>query len=304
MHVVIVGATGFIGRHLCRTCREEGIEVTVLARDPERAEAKIGALARIEHWDPAETPPPADALEGCDAVINLAGHPVACRWTRRARRLIHDSRVRTTQQLVGRINELERPPAVLLNASATGYYGDRQDEPLTERSQAGSGFLASVCCDWETAAMGSERMGIRVVPLRFGLVIGRRSPLLRGMLPFFRLRLGAILGSGDQWMPWVHIADTIGLILHALREPAIDGPLNVVAPQQVTNEQITRALAATLHRRVHLHVPRFLLRLAMGQMAGLLLASQYVLPEVAMHTGYQFRFPDIDGCLEDVLASR
>lgn len=304
MRLVVVGGTGFIGQHLCRACGNENIQVTVLARRPEHARAVLGAGIEVVEWDPARMPPPAGTLEHCDAVVNLAGHSVAHRWTRNVRRLIHDSRARATERLVGRIGELDSPPRVLLNASATGYYGDRGDDVLTERSAAGTGFIASLCCDWEASAEAATRLGVRVVLLRMGPVIGRKSKLVRRLLPSFRWGLGATMGSGRQWMPWVHVADAIGLILHALRTPAIDGPLNVAAPNPATNAEFTRAFARALRRHARLRVPRWMLRLALGEMASMMLASQRVAPETALRTGYAFRFPDLADCLEDVLSKQ
>jgi len=302
MRMVIVGGTGFIGGRLCRVCREQGIDVTVLTRRPERAAAALGSIATIIPWDPVQGPPPAEALEGCDAVVNLAGSSVACRWTKAARRLIHNSRVTTTELVVSRFGQLDKLPHALLNASAAGYYGDRGDELLTERSQAGSGFLAGVCCGWEAAAEVAKRIGVRVVPLRFGIVLGRGSEYLKRALPVFRRGLGAVIGSGKQWMPWVHVADAVGLILHAAREASVEGPLNAVAPQAVTNAEFSNALGQALGRRVRLRVPSWVLRLRFGQMASLMLASQRVAPEVAVRTGYGFQFPELVDCLEDVLA--
>ena len=304
MRLAIVGGTGFIGRHLCRTAHEQDHDLVVLTRRPARAQGRLGPHAQVCEWDPAASALPEGALDGCDAVINLAGSSVAHRWTRATRRRIHSSRIQTTERIVERLAEMDHPPSVLLNASATGYYGARGGEELTESAQAGAGFLASVCCDWEAAATDAERLGVRVVPLRFGAVIGRRSPLLRSLLPMFRWGCGAVLGAGSQWMPWIHVADAVGLILHALETPAVDGPANAVAPDQVTHEQFIRALDVVRRRRARLRIPAFAVRLLAGRMAEVILSGQRAVPEVALRTGYTYQFPKLDDCLIDVLAKQ
>jgi uncharacterized protein (TIGR01777 family) len=277
MDVALTGASGFLGRAL--TARLETAGHRVL---PVKLREAVSA-------------PPADA------VVHLAGETISQRWTRAAKQRIRESRIDGTRRLVAALAQLPRPPRALIAASAIGIYGARGDEILTETSAPGTGFLAEVCEEWERAAREAEALGTRVVSLRFGFVLGRGGALAR-MLPAFRLCAGGRLGSGRQWMSWIHLEDALGLIEFALAADGVSGPLNATAPEPVSNADFTHRLAAALHRPAIMPVPAFALKLLFGEMAGLLLASQRVEPRAALDAGFRFRYPELAGALANVLA--
>lgn len=298
MHVVVAGGTGFIGRALVDALLREGRRVTVLTRrSEEEARRVLPGGAAVVGWQGNEdtAPLPADA----DAVVNLAGAGIARRWTRAAKRLILDSRVRTTEAVV-RALQRAGGPRVLVNASAVGYYGPRGDERVTEREGPGDDFLARVCRAWEAAAVEAERAGVRVVRLRTGFVVGRGGGLRLMALPF-RLFVGGPLGSGRQWMPWIHIEDVVGMIRFALDRDDVSGPLNVSAPEPVRNRDFARALGRVLGRPSVFPAPALALRLVMGEAADMILTGQRSVPEAALAAGYRFRFTDPEAALRDVL---
>lgn len=241
--------------------------------------------------------PPREALEGADAVVNLAGEPVAQRWTTAARKQIFDSRVNGTRELVRAISQMGRKPATLISMSAVGYYGDRGEEELSESSPPGTDFLAGVCQAWEAEALRAEEDGVRVVCLRLGVVIGPGGGALSKMLPAFRLGLGGPLGTGRQWMPWVDIADVAGLVSFALANGSLRGPMNTVSPHPVRNADFTAALGRSLRRPAILRVPSFALQLALGEMSGMLLWGQKVFPQAASQAGYEFLVPSVETSL-------
>jgi uncharacterized protein (TIGR01777 family) len=297
MRALVTGATGFIGRRLVAKLDH----AVVLTRDPARAQSSFTA-AEAYAWSPEAGPPPDEAFQGVDVVFNLAGEPVAGRWTAERKRRIRESRVVGARNLVAALAAQKERPRLLVSASAVGYYGDRGDDELDEGSTAGRGFLAEVCADWEREALAAERLGIRVVCVRTGVVLARGGGALDKMLTPFRLGLGGRLGSGRQWMPWIHRDDVVGIMLHANREESVRGAINAVGPRPVTNAEFTRALGHALHRPALLPVPRTGLRMAFGEMSEILTASQRVLPKVAMRTGYAFRFSELDQALNAALA--
>jgi uncharacterized protein (TIGR01777 family) len=244
--------------------------------------------------------PPAESLREADVIIHLAGEPVAQRWTAEAKRRIRESRVVGTRNLVEALAALPRRPEALICASAIGYYGSRGDEILTESSAPGSGFLPEVCVAWEKEAQAAEALGIRVVRVRTGLVLAADGGALQRMLPPFRMGVGGRLGSGRQWMSWIHLEDLTGLFQFAV-ESQVRGPLNAVAPHAVTNSDFTRELARALRRPAVFPVPEFALRLLFGEMADVLLASQRVAPAAAEAAGFRFRFPQLAPALEGLL---
>jgi uncharacterized protein len=302
MKVLITGATGLIGKALRKALLAEGHEIVVLTRNPARATDLAGTKAFA--WQPEQERPPTEAFEGITAVIHLAGENVAARWTPEHKRRIHDSRVLGTRNLVLEMRQSPKPPAILISSSAVGFYGDRGDAQLTEQAAPGTGFLVDVCRSWEAEIGQAQTFGVHTVALRTGVVLSRAGGALKTMLPAFQFGVAGKLGTGRQWFPWIHIADIVGLIQHALLHDGVHGPLNGVAPNPVTNEEFTKELAAVLNRPAFIPVPKFALQLLFGEMAAVMLASQRVLPTAALHSGYRFRFPWLREALDDLFAPR
>jgi uncharacterized protein (TIGR01777 family) len=297
VRVVVSGSTGLVGSALLDTLRARGDDVIPLVRRT--------AGPGEARWDPVAGTIDAGALDGADAVVHLAGAGLGeRRWSAARRTEIMASRVDSTTLLCRTMVTLDHPPAVLVNASAVGYYGDRGSEELTEASTPGTGFLAEVCRAWEDATTAAVDAGIRVVRLRSGVVLSAAGGALRRQLPLFRAGVGGRLGHGDQWLSWISLADEVGAIVHVLTDTTLDGAVNATAPSPVTNRQFTAAVGRALHRPTPLAVPAFALRLALGaDMASeMVLAGQRVLPTRLSGTGYVFRHPDIDRALEAVLA--
>jgi uncharacterized protein (TIGR01777 family) len=242
------------------------------------------------------------SVSGFDAVIHLAGETIVGRWTEAKKARIRDSRILGTRHLAEALSKAPQPPRVLISASAIGYYGDRGEEILLEDSRPGAGFLAEVCREWEAASQPANDAGIRTVQMRFGVVLSPRGGALSKMLPPFRMGLGGKIGSGRQWWSWIDVKDLVGAIHHVLRSDLLRGPVNVVAPKPVRNEEFTKSLAAVLSRPSIFPMPAFAARLALGQMADeLLLASQHVEPAKLVATGYSFQYPGLKPALEAIL---
>jgi hypothetical protein len=296
MKIAIAGASGLIGSALGSRLRAQGHDVRRLVR---RAVAAPDEIA----WHPEKGELDPHSLAGTDACINLAGENIgAGRWTAQRRERILRSRVDATRTLVAALTRLARKPDVLLNASAAGFYGDRGDETLTEASASGHGFLAEVCRAWETEAQAAAAASVRVVRLRFGVVLAPGGGALAKMLPLFRCGLGGRWGSGEQWMSWVHIDDVVGVIQHALSDPRCTGPLNVAAPGAVTNAEFAATLGRVLQRPAILPAPAWVLRLVFGRMADeALLASVRTMPRQLSAVGYSFRHPTLEGALRAVV---
>jgi len=292
----VTGATGFVGRSLLPALRGAGVEVSAWVRGP----APAGAIAVPVEGGAEAT---VRAIDEADAIVNLAGEPIAGhRWTAARRRRLVASRVETTRAIRHALGVATARPRVLVSASAVGIYGDRGDEVLTESSPPGAGFLAELCQAWEGEALAAASAMTRVVVLRIGVVLGPGGGALEKMVPVFRARLGGRLGSGRQWMSWVHVADVVGAIRMALERDDLSGPINVVSPAPVRNAEFSHALGHVLHRPSFLRAPAFALRLALGEMAdALLLSSQRVIPARLQAAGYQFRFPSLDAALADLL---
>ncbi|QSA96614.1 TIGR01777 family oxidoreductase [Methylococcus sp. EFPC2] len=297
MHFLITGGTGFIGRALCADLLAQGHELTVLSRQPsERVRGVCGPVTPLGSLDLICD----DARY--DAVINLAGEPIAdSRWTAARKAQLRASRVDVTRELVGRLARLRHKPDTLLSASAIGYYGDQGDTPLDESSPPHVEYTHTLCLEWEAEARKAETLGIRVCVLRSGLVVGRDGGFLKKMLPLFRAGLGGRIGDGKQWMSWIHLADHIAIQNFLLKDPQLSGAFNLTAPDPVTNAEFTRILAQSLKRPAGLPVPAAMLKLMLGELAGLLLGGQRVLPERILRAGYAFRFPHLQPALEDVL---
>lgn len=296
--IAISGASGLLGRALTANLGAAGFQVVRLVRH----DAAPGEIA----WDPDAGRLDPAALDGVHAVIHLSGESIAQRWTPGRMRRIWDSRTRSTDLLARTLGRLDRKPAVFLSSSAVGIYGDRHNELLTEESAVATGassFLASVCRAWEDATEPARAAGIRTIRLRIGIVLSPAGGALRLMLPPFRLGLGGRLGSGTQWMSWISLDDVLGAIRHVLEKPQLHGPVNLVAPSPVTNDEFTRCLAGVLRRPAVLPVPAGALRLALGQMAEeTVLAGQRVAPQRLQATGYSFLYPELEGALRHLLA--
>ncbi len=296
MKILVAGAGGLVGSALVLSLESDGAEINRLVRSSPKAN-------EIE-WHPNHGGIDATRLEGFDAIINLAGENIAeGRWTDEKKRKIRDSRVDGTHRLSEAIAKLATKPRVFLCASATGFYGDRDDEILDETSDSGGGFLANVCRDWEGATEPAAKAGVRVVNLRFGPILAREGGMLGKMLTPFKLGMGGKVGSGKQYISWVAIDDVIGAIKLALADESIHGPLNVVSPNPVTNEEFTKTLGEVLSRPTVMSIPAFAARLAFGEMADeMLLVSQRVAPKKLNEAGYQFKHPELESALRHYLA--
>ena len=300
MRVLITGVTGYLGGNLCEALVRAGHEVTGTSRDPERALRQVRGLAEATAWEPSTDVLSAGALRGVEAVVHLVGERVAGRWTPAKKRRIYDSRVEGTRNLVRGIEAVDERPGVLISGSAVGYYGGRGDDELIEAEPPGHDFLALVSRDWEAAAMEAAPLGVRVVPVRNGLVIGDGSPFLKAMLPLFRLRLGGRLGSGSQWWPWVHVDDVSGLIRYAIEHDTLQGPLNVTAPAPVQQREFAKALGRVLRRPAWVPAPALALKLVLGEFSTEVLTSKRVLPEAAERAGYLFAHRELEAALRDI----
>lgn len=296
--ILLGGASGLIGSALVRMWAGDQIHPTLLVRRKTSSEHEIS-------WDPSSDSPVSDPdlLEGFDAVVHLSGASIAAhRWTGKYKREIVDSRVVSTRKLVNLLRMRKRPPKVLLCASATGIYGSRGEEILREDSAPGTGFLAETCKAWEDAANEARQAGIRVVPLRFGVVLTAEGGALTKMLPPFRLGLGGKLGSGRQWMDWITLRDVTRVITYLLENESVSGPVNMTAPHPVTNEEFTRALGHALHRPAIFTVPAFALRIGLGEFADEgLLASVRAIPERLTSAGFIFQDTEIGPALRSIL---
>src|SRR2546429_9537900 len=296
MKVAISGASGLVGTALIPALEAKGHEVTRLVRTAPRA-------GEIE-WHPNKDEVSAASLEGFDIIINLAGENIAGgRWTDEQKRKIRDSRVNGTHLLTEAIAKMERKPRAFVCASATGIYGDRGDEVLDEQSESGGGFLAGVCREWEMACELAVKAGVRVVNLRFGPILAREGGMLSKLLTPFKMGMGGRVGSGKQYISWVAIDDVVAAMMLALKDESIRGPLNIVSPNPVTNEEFTKTLGHVLSRPTALAMPAFAVRLAFGEMADeMLLASQRVLPKRLSDASYRFKYPELEGALRKHLA--
>jgi uncharacterized protein (TIGR01777 family) len=297
MHILITGGTGLIGRHLSKALLAEGHQLTVLSRHPETVAVKCGAavqaMASLDKWQPAQT---------FEAVINLAGEPIVdAYWSATRKQVLRDSRIALTEKLVQCIAAAKQKPSVLLSGSAVGYYGNGGDKELFESSSAGNDFAAKLCRDWEVSALAAKVSGLRVCLLRTGLVLSRNGGLLGKMLLPFKLGMGTRLGNGKQWQSWVHIDDYVAMVLRLLQDEQLSGPFNMTAPNPMTNAEFTQVLARTVRRPAFFVAPDFMLRLAMGERAALLLEGQRALPANLTDAGYQFKYPKLGKALDDLL---
>lgn len=292
--ILISGASGLIGSALVSAFESYGNDVTRLVRRPARTANEV-------QWDPMQTVPPG-LISGFDAVIHLSGESVVGRRSAAKKKRIRDSRVVSTRNLSQAMASAEKKPSLFVCASAIGYYGNRGDEILTEESASGSGFLAEVSREWEAATEAAAGAGIRTVNLRIGIVLSRDGGALKPMLLPFRMGLGGRIGSGRQWWSWIHIADLVAAAQHIFQTASIHGPLDMTAPNPVTNTEFTQTLAHVLHRPAILPIPGFAARLAFGEFADEgFLASARLQPERLLATGFKFQFPDLRSALENLV---
>jgi uncharacterized protein (TIGR01777 family) len=286
-----------IGRALVRELRERGDEVIALSRDPERAAAPLGVEAQA--WrDPKGEPPPPDSLRGSDAVAHLLGETVAQRWTEAAKREIRDSRILSTRQLVAGLAELspDERPRVLVSQSATGFYGPRGDERLSEEAAAGDDFLAKVVRDWEAEAQRAVELDMRVVTTRTGVVLSEQGGALEKMLPFFKLGIGGPVAGGKQYVPWVHLDDVVGALVACI-DGDLSGPVNVTAAEPATNRELSKTLGKVLKRPAFAPVPGLAVEALYGEMAMIVTTGQRAVPARLEQSGYRFRRPSLEAAL-------
>jgi uncharacterized protein (TIGR01777 family) len=301
VRVLVSGASGFIGSALCDALLARGDTVVGLSRDPQRARATNPSV--LWHaWEPTLERPPAEALENVDGVVNLEGEKINQRWTDDAKRRIMESRRVGTHNLVAAIAAMERKPKVLVNQSAIGFYGDRGEAMVDESAEPGEGYDAEVVREWEAAAREAESTGVRLVIVRTGHVLDPRGGLLGELLPPFKLGVGGPIAGGRQYMSWVHIDDEVGILLWALEDERVSGVVNSTAPKPVTNREFSHAIGRALHRPASVPVPGFVLDLKFGSEFGKVLrGGQRVMPRRALDLGYVFKYPEIDGALQNLL---
>jgi uncharacterized protein (TIGR01777 family) len=298
MKTLITGASGFLGQNIVNSLSS----FKVLSRTPERARAVLGHETDVTPWNPSQEIAPVTAFDGVDTVIHLAGENVGVgRWTEKKKRRIRDSRVLGTRNLIAGMARSPHRPRTLISASAIGIYGDQGDDSITEHGSRGSSFLSNVCADWEREASLAADLGVRTVFLRFGILLGNEGGALPRMVTPFKWFVGGRLGSGHQYMSWIHISDAVRAVLWAASHGSVRGPINVVAPSASTNREFTSALAGALNRPALFPVPGFALRLVAGEFAGELLASHRVAPQVLLDRGFTWQHPSLDGALNDLL---
>ncbi len=308
MQIFVMGGTGLIGSSLVDRLSERGDRVVLLTRRPTHAQERWGSQCTIVEGDPMKAGPWMQAVKDCDAAINLVGESIfAHRWNDEFKKLLRDSRIRSTENVVRALMQSPKTsagnPKVLVNGSAIGFYGPCGDEELTEEGLAGGDMLGQLALEWEQAASLAETAGIRVTRIRTGVVLDKDGGALPQMLTPFKLGLGGPIGSGKHWFSWIHIDDEVGIILLALDHPGAIGPINATASHPVTNKEFSKALGRALHRPAILPAPPFMLKLRFGEVADILTTGQRVIPAKALGLSYQFKFPDIDGALKNLLGS-
>ena len=302
MRIAVLGATGFIGRALVRRLLAHGDDVLALTRWPGAAERILGRAVKVVKWSPGFDSSWGEAIEGYDAVINLAGEPIfGRRWTPSQKTKILKSRTETTAGIIKAIRRADHRPDVLVNTSAIGYYGPHPEKIIDETAPPGEDFLAEVCRAWEEEVEDDDTESVRTVRIRAGVVLGRGGGALKKMITPFRMFFGGPIGSGRQWVSWIHLDDLIGMYLWALSNPSVEGPLNGTAPQPVTNREFAHTLGKILGRPSWIPVPAIALRLILGEAADALLQGRRVLPQRALAMGYKFQFTTLEDSLRNIL---
>jgi uncharacterized protein (TIGR01777 family) len=301
MRILVTGASGLIGSAACDALLARGDEVVGLSRDPERSR-QTNPTVRWHAWSPTTERPPEAAFEHVDAVVNLIGENINQRLTAAAKERIRDSRVRATKNLVDGMLASEPTPGTLISQCAVGYYGDRGEAIVDESTPHAEDWVGTTCAEWEQAALAAERPGVRVAVLRSGLVLDPAGGLLKQLLPPFRLGVGGPLAGGHQYMPWIHRDDEVGIILWALDDDAVAGPLNSTSPNPVTNREFSKTLGSVIRRPAIVPAPRFAISALRGEeLADQVTASLRVVPRRALDLGYEFRFPELEPALRDLL---
>ncbi|MFB1052138.1 TIGR01777 family oxidoreductase [Paraliobacillus sp. JSM ZJ581] len=301
MNIVIAGGTGFVGSRLTEVLINQGHHVFILTRSPEKFsnQANVTYVGWLNEGDQPEK-----VLQDCEAMINLAGESLFGYWTTEKKKRIIDSRIKATTNIVHLIKAMEKKPEVLVNASAVGYYGTSDQKFFTEKTiSSGDDFLAYVTNKWESTAQQAENYGVRVIYARFGMVLGEKGTLPLLSIPY-KFFVGGPIGSGEQWLSWIHMDDAIRLILFAIKEEKINGPLNITAPNPVRNKDLSAALAKTLHRPDKIKVPSFVIQTMLGEMSILVIRGQAVLPNKALSNGYKYHYPNLQLALKSVLHNR
>lgn len=300
MRVTVTGATGRIGTRLIGALRKRGDDVTVLSRNPDKAQATLQVEAHA--WQPESEPAPAVALAGRDGIVHLAGEDVAQRWSDDAKRRLRSSRELGTRNLVAGLRAADPCPGVLVSSSAVGFYGPHGDEPVTEDSAPGDDFLGQLCVTWEREASAAEELGLRVVRVRTGIVLDKDGGALAKMLPFFRLGVGGPVAGGRQYMAWIHVDDLVGIYLAALDGEHWSGAVNATAPTPATNKEFSEALGRALHRPALAPVPSFAIRALYGEMAQIVITGQRAVPQRTQALGFSFAHSELDEALRSALA--
>jgi uncharacterized protein (TIGR01777 family) len=300
MHILIAGGTGFIGKYLINALAKRGDTITVLTRDAQSTASLEGLPVRLQKWDGKSAGPWCDIINEVDTVVNLAGVSIAGgRWNDERKKAMVDSRVNATRALVDAIGQASHKPSVFVSASAVGYYGNVPEGECTESAKSGSDFLATLCIRWEGEAIRAEEHGVRTVCVRTGLVLAADGGALKPMLLPFKMGAGGPMGSGNQWWPWIHVDDEIGLIVHAIDNHSVRGPMNLTAPVPVRMNELAKALGNALHRPSLIPTPGFALRLLLGEMAdALILSGQRAVPTIARATGYKFKYATVEEAMK------
>lgn len=302
MEIFITGGSGFIGSYLCRLLLEQEHSVTVLSRSADKARILPKGVG-LCLGDPTQPGPWQDEAARHQGFINLAGASIFVRWTEEYKKAIEESRVSSTRNLVQALAKRDTDkPAVLVSASAVGYYGFRDDEEIDETGEPGDDFLAHLCRKWEAEAIRAEDYGARVVRARFGIVLGKKGGALAQMLPLFKKGLGGPLGSGRQWFSWIHQKDLTEALVFCMENPALKGAVNCTSPHPLTNQNLAKALGRALGRPAFLPAPALAVKLALGEFGSVLLKGQRVMPQALLQAGFSFAFPTIDEALADLLA--
>jgi len=300
MKVLITGGTGFVGTQLTARLIQDGNEVTILTRSPKGPTGTASGISYL-HGDPTQKGPWQESIKNHDAIVNLAGASIFNKWTEAYKKLIIESRMTTTRNLVEGIPAHGDKKMTLFSTSAVGYYGFHGDEELVEESPPGNDFLARLAVEWETEAFKAKERSARVVITRFGIVLGEKGGALGQMIPLFKKFIGGPIGSGRQWFSWVHIKDLAEAFVFLMHHPEISGPVNLCAPKPVRNKDLAAALGKTLHRPSFMPAPGFMIKLVLGEFGSVILEGQRVIPRRLLDSGFAFQYPDIDRALQSIV---